>query len=172
MSRSLISMTLLFAGLALGEKPVELKLKDLAGEKVRLSDYRGKLVVLNFWATWCGPCREEMPRMVEAEKSWAAKGVVFIAVSLDDEKTRKNITAFVDQYHVAFPVWTGASADELDLLHMGQGVPDTAFIDEGGVIVARVLGEVRREELEERLLWLTGDRKGVRPPEMVNHMEK
>ena len=110
--------------------------------------------------------------MVEAEKSWAAKGVVFIAVSLDDDKTKKNVASFVEQYGVKFAVWMGASTDELDLLRMGEGVPDTAFVDEKGLIVARVLGEIGREELDERLAWLTGDRKGVRPPELVNHMGK
>ena len=110
--------------------------------------------------------------MVEAEKTWAAKGVVFIAVSVDEEKGKSKIADFVEKYGVRFAVWLGASSDELDLLHMGEGVPDTAFVDEKGVIVARVLGEIRREELEERLVWLTGDRTGVRPLELVNHMEK
>ncbi len=145
------------------EKPVDLKLRDLEGHTVRLRDYRGKIVVLNFWATWCGPCREEMPMMVEAEKTWAAKGVVFIAVSLDEEKTKGEIPAFLEKYQVKFAVWAGASADELDKLQLGQGVPDTVFVNEDGVIVARVLGEIRRGELEERLAWLCGDRKGEAP---------
>ena len=152
------------------EKAVKLTLRDLSGEKVKLSDYQGKIVVLNFWATWCGPCREEIPMLVEAEKEWAAKGVTFIAVSLDDSKTKANIPTFVAQYHLDFPVWTGASADDLDKLRLGQGVPDTVFVDESGVIVARVLGEIRRSELDERLAWLTGDRKLPRPKELVNHM--
>jgi thiol-disulfide isomerase/thioredoxin len=154
-----------------GEKPAELKLRDLSGNKVRLSDYRGKILVLNFWATWCGPCREEMPMLVEAEKTWAAKGATFIAVSLDDEKTQSNIPTFVARYHVAFPVWTGASSDELDKLHLGQGVPDTAFLDRDGVIVARVLGEIRRCELDERLDWLTGDRASPPPTALIDHMQ-
>jgi hypothetical protein len=96
--------------------------------------------------------------------------VVFIAISLDDDKTKKNIPAFLDRYHVGFPVWTGASTDELDKWRLGQGVPDTVFLDEDGMIVARVLGEVQREELDQRLTWLTGDRKSPPPPPLVNHM--
>jgi thiol-disulfide isomerase/thioredoxin len=116
---------------AADKKPSDLALHNLAGKKVQLRDCRGKIVVLNSWATCCGPCREEMPMIVAAEKTWRPKGVVFLAVSLDDSKTRKDIPAFVERYHVGFPVWTGASAEELDKLHMGQGVPDTAFFDAG-----------------------------------------
>ena len=108
--------------------------------------------------------------LVEAEKAWSAKGVTFIAVSLDDSKTEANISSFVERYRIAFPVWTGASSDELDKLHLGEGAPDTAFLDENGVIVARVLGEIRRKELDERLEWLTGDRKSPPPAALVNHM--
>ncbi len=108
--------------------------------------------------------------LVEAEKTWGTKGVIFIAVSLDDNKTEANIPTFIERYHVGFPVWTGASSDELDKLRLGQGVPDTAFLDENGIIVARVLGEIRRQELDERLDWLTGDRKSPAPIALVNHM--
>ena len=135
-----------------------------------MKDYRGKIVVLNFWVTWCGPCHEEMPMMVEAEMAWASKGVTFIAISLDDNKTKSVIPAFLANYHVPFAVWTGASSDDLDKLRMGEGVPDTAFLDDTGVIVARVLGEIRRNELDERLEWLTGHRKGPPPQALVTHM--
>ncbi|MGA2738338.1 MAG: TlpA disulfide reductase family protein [Bryobacteraceae bacterium] len=155
---------------AADKKPSDLTLRDLSGKKVQLRDYRGKIVVLNFWATSCGPCREEMPMLVEAAKAWAAKGVAFIAVSLDDDKTKKDIAAFIDRYHVEFAVWTGASADDLDKLRMGEGIPDTAFLDETGVVFSRVLGEIHRPELDERLAWLTGGRKSVPPSALVRHM--
>jgi thiol-disulfide isomerase/thioredoxin len=158
--------TLIYAG----EKPADLTLRDLSGRKVRLNDYRGKILMLNFWATSCGPCREEMPVLVEAEKAWSAKGVTFIAVSLDDSKTKNNIPAFIERYHIQFSVWTGASTDELDKLRLGEGAPDSAFVDENGIIVARVLGEIQRSELDERLAWLTGDRKLPAPVALINHM--
>lgn len=106
--------------------------------------------------------------MVEAAKIWAPRGVTFIAVSLDDEKTKKDIPAFVANYGLTFPVWVGATAGTLDKLQMGEGVPDTAFIDSTGAIRFRVLGEIRREELEERLAALNGSGN---PAELVNHMK-
>jgi thiol-disulfide isomerase/thioredoxin len=162
----LAAVTLLLA--ASSPKPVDLNLRDLSGNKVQLRDYRGKNVVLNLWATWCVPCREEMPMMVEAAKIWIPRGITFIAVSLDDEKTKKDIPAFATKYGVTFPVWAGGTADTLDKLRMGEGVPDTAFINAAGVIRFRVLGEIRREELEERLAALTGS---GHPAELVNHMK-
>lgn len=152
------------------ESPAELTLVDMDGRKVHLKDYRNKIVVLNFWATWCGPCKDEMPMFVEVEKSWTPKGVVFIGASLDDRKTIKAIPEFMQKYHIDFPVWTGASLDDMDKLKMGEAVPDTAFIDEGGVIVSRVEGEIKKAELLERLEWLTGDRKGPAPLALVRNL--
>ena len=107
--------------------------------------------------------------LLEIAKTWSPRGVTFIAVSLDDEKTKKDIQSFITKYGVTFPVWIGGSADTLDKLHMGEGVPDTAFIDSTGVIRFRVLGEIRREELEERLAALTSG--AGNPAELVNHMK-
>jgi hypothetical protein len=113
-----------------------------------------------------------MPMMVDAEKTWGARGVAFVGASLDDGKTQKNIPAFLDEFHVAFPIWTGATADDLSRLHLGEAVPDTAFLDAEGRIFARVQGEIRRPELDERLNWVTGDRSGPPPQPVVVHLDK
>jgi thiol-disulfide isomerase/thioredoxin len=104
----------------------ELSLKDSDGKRVQLRDLRGKIVVLNFWATWCGPCREEMPMLVEAEKEYGTRGIVFVGASLDDDKTRGKVTGFVHDRGVDFPIWVGATVDDLDRLDMGPAVPATA----------------------------------------------
>src|SRR5580704_7332906 len=135
------------------ETPVDLTLTGLDGKKVHLHDFAGKPVVLNIWATWCLPCKEEMPMLVDAEKVWGPKGIVFIAASLDDSKTKKNIPAFVKDLQITFPVWSGATADDLDKLKLGDAVPDTVFLDGDHVIFSRAKGEIHRPDLDERLNW-------------------
>ena len=168
-SMSVVSTAMLIRGAA-KPTPADLTLTSLTGEKVHLRDLRGKPVVLNFWATWCGPCREEMPMMVEAEKIWGPKGVVFIGASLDDNKTKKEIAPFVKQFHINFPIWTGATLNDLDRLKIGNAVPDTAFLDADGFVFSKVRGEIRREELDARLNWVTGDRTGPAPEPLVTHL--
>ena len=170
----LMGAILLASALAFGgDLPkANLTLKDSAGRKVRLSDLRGKPVVLNFWATWCGPCKAEMPMLVDLEKQYAARGVVFIGASLDDAKTRDRIPAFLSEHKIGFPVWYGATGDDLDQLKLGDAVPATAFVDAEGRIVARILGQARLEEVKERLEWLTGARTEPAPLALVKHLEK
>ena len=88
-----------FAGVLLvfaaGQAPkAQLSLRSIDGQHVRLSDYRGKVVVLNFWATWCAPCAAEIPMLVQAEKYYNPKGVVFIAASVDDQKEQEKRAEF------------------------------------------------------------------------------
>lgn len=162
----------LIAADAKKEGPLDLTLTGLDGKKVSLKDYAGKPVVVNMWATWCLPCKEEMPMMVESEKTWAAKGVVFIGASLDDSKTKKNIPAFLKEYQITFPIWTGATSDHLAKLKLGEAVPDTLFLDADHVPFARVLGEIRKAELDERLTWVTGGKTGPAPEPKVVHLDK
>jgi thiol-disulfide isomerase/thioredoxin len=168
----LIVSALLFPAVAVSSdsRPVSLPFKDMDGKKVSVRDLRGKIVVLNFWATWCVPCKAEMPLLVEAAKEYAPKGVSFIAVSLDDRQTRPKIPDFVAEFKIGFPVWTGGSTMDLEDLKLGEALPATAFLDREGSIASRVLGQVTKEELSERLAWLTGDRKGPAPNPLVRHV--
>ena len=171
---TVILATVPFASMSAAKKasPVDLTLTDLDGKRVHLREYRGQIVVLNFWATWCVPCQEEMPMLVEANKTWNPKGIIFIGASLDEKATRKNVPDFIRKFAVTFPVWLGAGPDDLAKLGMGEAVPDTAFLDRDGIIFARVRGEIRQAELEERLNWITGDRRGPAPEALVIHLDK
>jgi thiol-disulfide isomerase/thioredoxin len=149
----------------------DLALKDTSGNRVRLRDLRGKVVVLNFWATWCGPCKAELPLLVQAAADYGSRGVAFVAASLDDEKTRALVPAFLKTQQVSLPVWMGASGDDLAKLGLGEAVPATAFLDQEGHILFRILGQLRQEDLKERLDWLTGDRTTPAPEAVVTHLE-
>jgi thiol-disulfide isomerase/thioredoxin len=149
---------------------VDLPFKDLNGRKVHLKNLRGKPVVLNFWATWCVPCRSEMPIFVEMEKQYSPRGIVFVAVSLDDRQTRPRISDFVETFKIGFAVWTGASSMDLADLKLGQALPATAFLDPEGHVVARVIGEVTKQELQERLEWLSGGQQGNSPNPRIVHL--
>ena len=150
---------------------VNLTLHDLNGKRVSLRDLRGKLVVLNLWATWCEPCNAEMPLLVEAAQKYQKQGVVFIGASLDDAQTQGKIPAFLDKYHVTYTILTGTTADDLKRLGMGIAVPGTAFIDANGVIRARILGQMRPQELQDRVDWMLRGEAGSAPPALVTHLD-
>jgi thiol-disulfide isomerase/thioredoxin len=157
-------------GISADSRPINLPFKDMNGNKVKVSDFRGKPVVLNFWATWCVPCRAEMPLFVEAEKDYAARGVAFVGASLDDKQSRPKIPDFVGEFKIPFPIWVGASTMDLDDLKLGTALPATAFLDREGRIVARVLGQITKQELYERLDWLAGNGHGTAPDPVVRHV--
>jgi thiol-disulfide isomerase/thioredoxin len=161
-----------FVSVAKEPATFDLSLKDAAGKAVHLKDSRGKIVVLNFWATWCGPCAQEMPMLVDAEKEYGKRGVVFVGASMDDSSTKAQVPAFVANHNIPFPIWYGASAADMDKLKMGEIVPATAFLDEEGHIIARIFGQARKEEIKERLDWLTGNRAGPGPDPLVKHLGK
>ena len=115
--------TLLSINVARGASKAELNAKTLEGQKVHLKDLRGKLVVLNFWATWCGPCREELPMLVKAAQAAGQPDLVFIAVSVDDSKTEGKVPDAVRQFGITFPVWRGATGDDVFKLSKGEAVP-------------------------------------------------
>src|SRR5579863_979494 len=160
-----------FSASADAGKPASLTLHDTHGTKVRLSDLRGKVVVLNFWATWCGPCNVEMPMLVEASKKYADKPVVFIGASVDEPSTQGRIPDFLKKFGVAYPIWLGATDVDMKKLDLGNIVPATAFLDADGVIRARILGQMRPGEIEQRVDWLLRNREGEAPQALTKHLE-
>lgn len=154
------------------EKPAALTLKDMQGAKAKLSDLRGKIVVVNFWATWCGPCNTEMPMLVEAAKSYAGKQVAFVGVSVDAAETQSKIAAQVQRLGITYPIWVGATDVDMKRLQLGNVVPATAFLDADGVIRARILGQIRPGEIEERVDWLLRNQEGNAPAAVVKHLDE
>ncbi|HZI58182.1 MAG TPA: TlpA disulfide reductase family protein [Verrucomicrobiae bacterium] len=140
-----------------GEAAPSLGLHDLQGAPHKLEDYRGKPVVLNFWATWCVPCAAEMPLLSEMQQRYKGK-IVFIAASIDDDDMKPEIAAFVKKHKAdALTVMMGATLDSLQDFGVAQVMPGTVFIDAEGNIIDRVSGKLERVSLEDRLRKLAGE---------------
>jgi thiol-disulfide isomerase/thioredoxin len=153
---------------AQAKRAPNLELKDMAGKTHKVADLRGSIVVINFWATWCGPCREELPLLSGLSREYAGKKVRFIAVSVDDLKDRAKIDQFLSRNPVALDVWLGADLDTLERAGLGNEVPATMILDEQGEIVARILGQAREEDVKTQVEWLLGGKTGPAPSALVN----
>jgi thiol-disulfide isomerase/thioredoxin len=159
--------------LVLASAPLEAKrvpdpaFKSLDGQTRKLSALHGQIVVLNFWATWCGPCQEELPRLKQIQASYAGKPVTFIFISIDAPKDRAKIPATLARLHVDFESWVGADTDTLGRFGLGEIVPGTLILDENGEPVARVMGEAREDDVRVPVDWLLGGKTGAAPPPMT-----
>ncbi len=149
-----------------------LELPDLSGRRQSLADYRGRIVVLNFWATWCVPCREEMPILVSLQRRYGERGVQVIGASVDWESSRQEVARFAQKMKLNFPVWAGATVADMQRLGLGTALPATAIIGRDGTIAARILGIIDRDDMEERVEWLLGDRSSLAPPALIDNIEK
>ena len=130
----------------------DLVLKDIAGKEVRLSDYRGKVVALNFWATWCGPCKLETPWLVELREQYHKQGFEIIGVSVDslDEYDPADISAFTKKYKVSYPV-VMATKEMVSAFGPVTGLPTTLVIDRQGKIRHRHRGLISFDDLKEKV---------------------
>jgi thiol-disulfide isomerase/thioredoxin len=137
--------------------------KTLDGQSHKLSTLRGQIVVVNFWATWCGPCQEELPRLSRIAASYSGKPVSFIFISIDEAKNRSKIPSTLARLHLDSVSWVGADTDTLDSFGLGNIVPGTLVLDETGAPVARIMGEAREDDVRKPIDWLLGGKKGDAP---------
>jgi len=124
-------------------------LQSLDGKSVRLSDLRGKAVLLNFWATWCGPCKIEMPWFVELQKQYADQGLQIVGVAMDDS-SKEDIAKFTKDMGVNYPVLIGKEAVG-DAYGGVPALPETFFIARDGRIIDRIIGLKGRAEIEDSI---------------------
>jgi thiol-disulfide isomerase/thioredoxin len=129
----------------------ELTLKDLFGVEQRLGSLRGRVVVLNFWATYCVPCRREMPALSAIQNSYAALGVQVVGATAETMADREKILQFVKETKVNFPVWVGASVSDMARFGVGPSLPATVIVGRDGKIVYATAKEVTEEELKRQL---------------------
>lgn len=149
-----------FAG---GKRAPDPWFKSLDGQTRKLSALHGQVVVVNFWATWCGPCQEELPRLSKLAESYAGKPVRFVLISIDESKNRAKIPAVLDRLHVPLESWDDADTDTMGRFGLGDIVPGTAILNEQGEVVARIMGEAREGDVRTAVDWLLGGRSGPAP---------
>ena len=139
------------------------RLVDLNGQPHVLGEFLGSITVINFWATWCVPCRDEMPRLQKIYDRYAAEGIKFVAISIDDADSRSKIPGLLQKRNFHLPVWQGASPETLKELNLGELVPATVILDAEGNIVGRIEGEARERDITSRLDWIRDGRRGKQP---------
>lgn len=126
-------------------------LPGLDGRTRRLADWQGKVVLCNFWATWCAPCREEIPMLVDLREQYSAQGFEIVGIAVDNAV---KVREFVDNYQVSYPVLV-ADAGGLDLMralgNTAGALPFTVTLDRHGSILNRKLGILRRSDIEPKI---------------------
>jgi peroxiredoxin len=145
--RGLLSSPLESASQTNQTKLPEFSLPDLSNQRHNIKEWQGKLLVINFWATWCPPCLKEMPEFVALQNEFSGKGLQFIGIALDDLEPVKE---FVDSHKITYPILLGEDQGMKiahDLGNIVNTVPFTVIVDKKGNIIKQKMGTLTREEL-------------------------
>lgn len=127
--------------------PLDFVVKDMNGAEVKLADYKGKVVMLNFWATWCGPCKVEIPMFTELQTKYKDQGLAFLGISVDDAP--EQLRPFAQEYRMNYPVLVGDGRDDVQNAFGPMfGIPVTLLIARDGTICTRYLGPRPKERFE------------------------
>lgn len=155
--RLFVVVATLLCGVASAMKPGDVapdfQRADLGGRQVQLADYRGKLVLLSFWASWCEPCREEMPAFSSWQEAWQARGLQVVGVSMDDSVD--DVKAFLAAHPVVFPIVMG-DARLAERFGGVLGLPLNYLIDPQGRVIGRYQGEPALKAMEAKVRELLG----------------
>ena len=146
---SCLVLLLPVAAWAQNSKAPELKLKDIKGRQLRLSDYRGKVVLINFWATWCPPCRTEIPDLVRLQRDHRSRGLRVIGVTYPPEKLAE-VRRFVGFARVNYPVVLGSKQTKL-LFTASETLPMTIVVGRDGIVYDIIEGILLPEEFEQKI---------------------
>lgn len=137
-------------------KPMpELVMQELDGGTWRMADHRGQVVLVNYWASWCGPCWEETPGLIRLAQEMGPKGLAVVGVAMDEGGTAK-VREFVERFHVPYPV---ALPERMSQMGYGlEGVPTTVLVDREGRVAKTYVGAVREGDFEEDVGVLLAER--------------
>jgi peroxiredoxin len=129
--------------------------KDVQGNPVTLSDYKGKVILLDFWATWCPPCRKEIPGFVELYNTYRSRGLVVIGVSMDDTDDTADVKRFAEQFKIDYPILLGfGREDDLKPAFGELPLPTSFVIARDGRICGRHDGLTAKEQVEREIAGL------------------
>ncbi|MGM0867513.1 MAG: thiol-disulfide oxidoreductase ResA [Bacillota bacterium] len=128
-----------------GDQAPDFQLETLEGETVKLSDFKGQGVLLNFWATYCPPCKEEMPYMQNQYEEFKDKGVTILAIDVGEPKV--TVDKFAKRYGLTFPILLDQNQEVLDSYGVGP-IPVTFLIDEDGKVIERVTASLSEETIK------------------------
>ncbi|PLT29339.1 redoxin domain-containing protein [Peribacillus deserti] len=133
-------------GLETGNKAPGFKLTTIDGKSVKLSDYRGKKIMLNFWATWCPPCKKEIPEMEEYSKQMG-KDQIILAVNMDPQA---DVKGFAAKMGMTFPILLDTD-NEVNTTYKIISIPTTYFIDSKGIISSKILGAMTKKDMADNM---------------------
>jgi thiol-disulfide isomerase/thioredoxin len=132
---------------------LDFTLRDMAGKDVRLADLKGKVVLLNFWATWCGPCRLEIPWFVELQEKYRDKGLSVVGISVDDPP--EALPPFAKQFKINYALVLGVDREDVqNAFGPIVGVPTTVIIGRDGRLCIKHIGPVTKEQFESEIVAL------------------
>ena len=130
--------------------PLDYILKDMNGDDVDLATFKGNVILLNFWATWCGPCKIEIPWFVEFQETYGEQGLVVLGLSVDD--TPEQMRPFIAEYQVNYPMLVGLGREDFQEAYGPVwGLPITFMIDREGTLCRKHIGIATKEEFEKDL---------------------
>lgn len=144
------ALTIVFApAIICGQEAPQFAVKDINGRMVRLSDYHGKVVLINFWATWCPPCRAEMPDLVKLQREHGEEGLQIIGITYPPEK-KSRVQRFARKLKVNYPIILGTRGLK-DRFSSDETLPLTVVINRDGKVSEIISGILLREEFEEKI---------------------
>lgn len=153
----ILTSGLLIIGCATGSEPIaavseaapDFQLQNLDGQPISLSDFKGKPVLINFWATWCGPCVSEMPYIQEIHEEWPDKGLVVLAINIGDSSSE--VEQFLQNHNLSLPVLLDTKKVVAQRYSI-RAIPTTFFLDKDGMIQVKVIGAFpNKAAIESRL---------------------
>lgn len=129
----------------------KLELSDIPGRRQQLSNLKGKAIVVNFWATWCVPCKGEMPEFTRVYAAYHDRGVEFLGAAFEQRSARPKVQEFMKAFEMRFPVWLEVSEEAMKQFGVGPAVPATIILDSQRRIAARIPGTTDAAQLRQLL---------------------